>query len=161
MILVALGSNISGPWGTPLQAVAQALDALNHNGITLVKSSRLMCTAPYGKPNQPDFVNAVAQVETHLSPQALLQKLHAIEKLAGRRRALRWGPRSLDLDIIDYHGLVLKSRNLTLPHPGLADRIFVLKPIAELNVPWRHVMSRKSAPELLRRLSGFSQGREV
>jgi 2-amino-4-hydroxy-6-hydroxymethyldihydropteridine diphosphokinase len=160
--LVALGSNISGPWGTPEQTVAHALDVLNGGGLKLVGASRLMITAPFGKPNQPNFVNAVALIETHLPPLALLQKLHGIEKQAGRRRALRWGPRTLDLDIIDYDGLVRRGRaNLVLPHPGIAARIFVLKPIAELAVKWRHPLNHNSAAGMLRRLKGFSQGREV
>jgi 2-amino-4-hydroxy-6-hydroxymethyldihydropteridine diphosphokinase len=80
MILIALGSNMSGPWGTPQQSVQHALQALDHDGLKLVEASRLLLTAPFGKPNQPPFVNAVAHIETHLAPLALLQKLHAIEK---------------------------------------------------------------------------------
>jgi 2-amino-4-hydroxy-6-hydroxymethyldihydropteridine diphosphokinase len=161
MILIALGSNISGPWGTPQQSVQQALQALNRDGLKLVEASRLLLTAPFGKPNQPPFVNAVAHIETHLSPLALLQKLHAIEKEAGRRRKTRWGPRTLDLDIIDYHGLVKSTGKLTLPHPGIAERIFVLKPISELTGKWRHPTSHLSAQAMLRKLKGYSQGEEI
>ena len=162
MKFIAIGSNISGPWGTPEQAVAHAVAALNGDGLKLVRASRLMITAPFGKPNQPDFVNAVAGIETHLPPLALLQKLHAIEKQAGRRRGLRWGPRALDLDIIDYEGLVRpRQKMLILPHPGIAVRIFVLQPIAEITPQWRHPVSHKSAADMLRRLKGFQQGREV
>lgn len=161
MILIALGSNMSGPWGNPRQSVEQALQTLDRNGTKLIKSSRLLLTAPYGKPNQPDFVNAVAQIETHLPPMALLQKLHAIEKRAGRKRALRWGPRTLDLDILDYNGRILKTRKLALPHPGIPDRIFVLKPIAEMQLRWRHPILNTSATQLLRRLAGHAEGREI
>ena len=161
MILIALGSNISGPWGSPEQSVQRALQALNSDGLKLVGASRLLLTAPYGKPNQPPFVNAVARVDTHLPPLALLQKLHAIERTAGRRRATRWGPRTLDLDIVDYHGLIRSSGKLILPHPGIPERIFVLKPIAELAGEWRHPASRLSAQEMLRRLKGYSQGQEI
>lgn len=161
MILIALGSNISGPWGTPQQSVQHALRALNSDGLKLVEASRLLLTAPFGKPNQPPFVNAVAHIETHLAPLALLQKLHTIEKEAGRRRKTRWGPRTLDLDIIDYHGLVISTEKLVLPHPGIAERIFVLKPISELSVKWRHPMSHLSAKGMLRKLKGYSQGQEI
>lgn len=161
MILIALGSNISGPWGTPQQSVQHALQALNRDGLKLVEASRLLLTAPFGKPNQPPFVNAVAHIETHLSPLALLQKLHAIEKEAGRRRTTRWGPRTLDLDIIDYHGLVRSTGNLVLPHPGIAERIFVLKPISELTAKWRHPISHLSAKGMLRKLKGYVQGQEI
>jgi len=161
MILIALGSNISGPWGTPKQSVQHALQALNRDGLKLVEASRLLLTAPFGKPNQPPFVNAVAHIETNLSPSALLQKLHAIEKEAGRRRKTRWGPRTLDLDIIDYNGLVRATGKLTLPHPGIAERIFVLKPISELAAKWRHPISHLSANAMLRKLKGYSQGQEI
>ena len=97
----------------------------------------------------------------HLSPLALLQKLHAIEKEAGRRRTTRWGPRTLDLDIIDYHGLVRSTGKLVLPHPGIAERIFVLKPISELAAKWRHPTSHLSAKIMLRKLKGYSQGQEI
>lgn len=166
MILIALGSNISGPWGDPKQTVARALQSMNSDGIKLVQASRLLHTAPFGKPNQPTFVNAVAQIETHLPPLALLQKLHAIERAGGRRRAVRWGPRTLDLDIIDYHGLVRPQSGrlqsgLVLPHPGISERIFVLKPIAEITPKWRHPANHKTAHEMLRILKGFAQGREI
>ena len=161
MILIALGSNISGPWGSPEQSVQHAMQALNRDGLKLVAASRLLLTAPFGKPNQPPFVNAVARIETHLPPLALLQKLHAIERTAGRRRATRWGPRTLDLDIVDYHGLIRSSGKLILPHPGIPERIFVLKPIAELVGEWRHPASHLSAQEMLRRLKGYSQGQEI
>jgi 2-amino-4-hydroxy-6-hydroxymethyldihydropteridine diphosphokinase len=161
MILIALGSNISGPWGTPQQSVQHALLALNRDGLKLREASRLLMTAPFGKPNQPPFVNAIARIETSLPPLALLQKLHTIEIEAGRRRTMRWGPRTLDLDIIDYHGLVRATGNLTLPHPGIAERIFVLKPISELTVKWRHPISHLSAQAMLRKLKGYSQGREI
>jgi 2-amino-4-hydroxy-6-hydroxymethyldihydropteridine diphosphokinase len=161
MILIALGSNISGPWGTPQQCVQHALQALDRDGLKLVEASRLLLTAPFGKPNQPPFVNAVAHIETHLSPLVLLQKLHTIEKEAGRRRKTRWGPRTLDLDIIDYHGLVRSTGKLTLPHPGIAERIFVLKPISELTAKWRHPTSHQSAQGMLRKLKGYSEGREI
>ena len=161
MILIAIGSNISGPWGTPQQSVQRALQALDSDGIKLVKASRLLLTAPFGKPNQPPFVNAVAQVTTHLPPLALLQKLHEIERKAGRCRTTRWGPRTLDLDIVDYHGLVRPSGKLVLPHPGIAKRVFVVKPVSELSAKWRHPKTRLSALDMLRKLKGLSQGGEI
>jgi 2-amino-4-hydroxy-6-hydroxymethyldihydropteridine diphosphokinase len=161
MILIALGSNISGPWGSPEQSVQHAMQALNRDGLKLLGASRLLLTAPFGRPNQPPFVNAVARIETHLPPIALLQRLQAIERMAGRRRAIRWGPRTLDLDVIDYHGLIRSSGKLILPHPGIPERIFVLKPIAELAGEWRHPANHLSAQEMLRKLGDLSQGKEI
>lgn len=162
MILIALGSNQRGPWGSPAEAVAKALIQLDRDGMHLMAASRLLVSAPFGKTNQPPFVNAVARIATHLPPGALLQKLHAIERAAGRRRLLRWGPRSLDLDLLDYHGMVSgKPSRLALPHPGIAERIFVLKPIAEIAPRWKHPLRHASAAMLLRRLDRHGEGAEI
>ena len=157
MILIALGSNIDGRWGSPHQAVMRALVELNQFPLKLRKSSSLIITKPYGVLNQPDFVNAVAVVETALSPEALMAKLHAIERAAGRRRRKRWGPRCLDLDLLDYHGLTRSgARNtlkpLRLPHPGIADRKFVLAPILEVAPTWRHPINHQTASDMLKKL---------
>ena len=159
MILVALGSNSNGPWGTPRETVAEALRRLNSGGIRLRKASQLLVTAPFGVTDQPDFVNAVAEVETQLPPETLLKKLHMVERLAGRRRTLRWGPRTLDLDLIDYHGLIRRAPPPVLPHPGIAERIFVLAPIAEIAPQWRHPETKLTAAAMLRKLDHDGEGR--
>jgi 2-amino-4-hydroxy-6-hydroxymethyldihydropteridine diphosphokinase len=161
MILVALGSNIAGPWGSPAETVARALTELDRDPLKLVVASRLLLTAPFGKPDQPAYVNAVARIETLLPPGELLQKLHGIEKSAGRKRAERWGPRTLDLDLIDYNGMVIAEPGLTAPHPGIAERIFVLRPIAEIAPKWRHPLTQKSAQDMLTALKGVSEGGEI
>lgn len=150
---------MAGPWGTPRQAVMRALSELDRNGLKLVAASRLVETKPFGRPNQPNFVNAVAAIETHLPPLALLARLHAIERAAGRRRTIRWGPRTLDLDILDYRGLVLPGGRastmrgtLVLPHPGIAERVFVLGPLAEVAPGWRHPALHATAAQLILRL---------
>lgn len=157
MILVALGSNISGPWGTPRQSVQRALDYLNRHPLRLVQASKLLLTEPFGRKNQPPFVNAVAVIETHLSPDALMRRLHMIEREAGRQRRLRWGPRTLDLDLLDYHGFVrakrsLSIRPLVLPHPGMPERLFVLEPLASIAPRWRHPLTKETAPFTIRKL---------
>ena len=159
MILVALGSNQTGPWGPPEQAVRRALEQLTGGGIRLRRASRLLVSAPFGVTGQPAFVNAVAEVKTALSPGALLQRLHVIERMAGRRRNLRWGPRTLDLDLLDYHGLVWPPpARPVLPHPGIAARIFVLAPIAEIAPRWRHPLTRRTAATMLQRLDPVGEG---
>jgi 2-amino-4-hydroxy-6-hydroxymethyldihydropteridine diphosphokinase len=159
MILIALGSNQQGPWGDPRRTVDRALAELNRGGIRLKKASRLLVSAPFGVTDQPAFVNAVAEIETALAPAALLRRLHHIERLAGRRRALRWGPRTLDLDLLDYHGRVQRPpARPVLPHPGIAARIFVLAPIAEIAPGWRHPVSRQTAAAMLRRLDPAGEG---
>lgn len=153
MILIGLGSNLDGPWGTPRQAVARALAQLDRAGIRLCVASPPIVTMPLGPANQPHYVNAVARIETHLPPEALMRRLHAIERAAGRKRRCRWGPRTLDLDLLDYHGLV-RGAGPVLPHPGIAGRDFVLAPIAEIAPRWRHPVSQRTARELRLGLKG-------
>lgn len=159
MILIALGSNRESPWGSPRDTVREALRRLNVRGIRLKRASALLVSSPFGVTDQPDFVNAVAEVESCLPPEALLRQLHVIERLAGRRRTLRWGPRTLDLDLLDYHGLVRRGTPPVLPHPGIAERIFVLAPIAEIAPHWRHPETRLTAAAMLKRLDPQGQGR--
>ena len=162
MILVALGSNQPGPWGSPQETVTRALTMMNHGGLRLKRASRLLVSSPYGVTDQPSFVNAVAEIATGLSPDQLLRKLHHIERMAGRRRALRWGPRTLDLDLIDYHGLQSRPPHRpVLPHPGIPHRIFVLKPIDEIAPQWRHPVTRQTAGVMLRRLDAGGAGGEI
>jgi 2-amino-4-hydroxy-6-hydroxymethyldihydropteridine diphosphokinase len=157
MILVGLGSNLPGVWGSPRETVLRAFDALHGGPVKVVKVSSLLITSPMGPQNQPDYVNAVAVLETHLPPEALLRRLHMIERQAGRSRRLRWGPRTLDLDLLAYHQLVrvrkgLAIKPLALPHPGLHERSFVLQPLQEIAPKWRHPVLRMTVQEMVRRL---------
>ena len=157
MILVALGSNVAGPWGSPRQTVLRALEELGRFPLRCLASSSLLVTKPFGVLNQPDFVNAAAVIDTALPPEALMHKLHMIERAAGRRRGRRWGPRTLDLDLLEYQGLArLGSPNalklLRLPHPGIAERGFVLAPLKEIVPHWKHPQNHLTASEMLKRL---------
>lgn len=127
---VGLGSNLDDP----VRQVRSALAELARLPRThLVASSSLYRSPPMGPPDQPDFVNAVAGLLTTLSPEELLRATQAIEDAHGRRRdATRWGPRTLDLDLLLYGELRRTDEALTLPHPGLAERPFVLIPLLEL-----------------------------
>jgi 2-amino-4-hydroxy-6-hydroxymethyldihydropteridine diphosphokinase len=154
MIIIAVGANIEGAWGSPRQTVERAFAELDQAPLRVVSKSQLIITAPFGRTDQPDFVNAAVVIETELAPEGLLSKLHEIEQAAGRVRSLRWGPRTLDLDIIDYHGQIIgdpetQLTSLVLPHPGAATRDFVLKPIAEIAPHWRHPILRRTAAKLL------------
>jgi 2-amino-4-hydroxy-6-hydroxymethyldihydropteridine diphosphokinase len=125
---VGVGTNLGDRWAHLGQA-ARALRGAPR--VALVRASRVLDTAPLGPP-QPRYLNAVLERETGLPPRALLGVLQAVERAALRRPAVRWGPRSLDLDLLLYQGLQLREPWLTLPHPGLAARRFVLAPLAEL-----------------------------
>ena len=125
---VALGSNL----GDPAAQVSRAFDELAVLPQTrLVARSRLWQTRPVGPP-QPDYINAAARLETSLDALVLFEQLLAIEAAHGRVRGERWGPRTLDLDLLFYGALVLDTPRLTLPHPELARRPFVLLPLAEV-----------------------------
>lgn len=159
MILVGLGANIDGPWGNPAAAVKRALEQLNRNGLLCISASRLLVTKAFGVTGQPDFVNAVARIETKLSPADLMRRLHAIEAEAGRRRGRRWGPRTLDLDLLDYNGRIANDpAGPELPHPGIAERLFVLKPLAEIAPGWVHPVLRKKAATLIATLATGGAG---
>ena len=127
---VGLGSNLDDP-GAQLNRALQALAGLPQT--LLVAVSGRYRNPPMGPPDQPDFLNAVAGLLTRLSPEALLAALQGIEKDQGRRRdGPRWGARTLDLDLLAYGSVRLESDALTLPHPGICSRPFVLVPLAEV-----------------------------
>lgn len=146
---VALGSNLDDPRAQ----VLRGFDALARlPQARLLRRSPLYLTPPWGIAEQPAFVNAVAEVETELAPLALLQSLLAIERSFGRERSgLRWGPRTLDLDLLLYGDRVLKEDELVLPHPRLAERAFVLRPLADL-APSLHVPGQGRVDALLARV---------
>lgn len=133
---VALGSNLEDPQHQVLRALAE-LDSLPETRV--IAKSALYRTAPVGYDNQPDFINAAAEVSTTLEPVALLRALLALETAHGRERPFPNAPRVLDLDLLLYDDLELHAPELTLPHPRLHERGFVLFPLADIaadvNVP--------------------------
>ncbi|MEL6288737.1 MAG: 2-amino-4-hydroxy-6-hydroxymethyldihydropteridine diphosphokinase [Pseudomonadota bacterium] len=168
-VLVGLGANIAGHIGPPADTVAWAIARLGDLSRTPPIASPTFGTRPVGPTNQPRFVNAVCAIETSLGPQALLMALKRLERVAGRAGGRRWGPRPLDLDILDYRGRVLRwpgmaevepatqtatpldwGRRLCLPHPRMHSRAFVLRPLADLAPRWKHPVLHRSAAELLR-----------
>ena len=125
---VGLGSNLDGPEARVLHAV-DALDEIA--GCRVVAVSPLFRTAPIGEPDQPDYVNAVAGISTCLAPVTLLTQLQNIEAAHGRDRGgPKWGPRTLDLDLLLYGDLEVETEGLTVPHPALKERNFVVYPLA-------------------------------
>ena len=106
-------------------------------------------TAPEGYRSQPEFLNAVVRIRTPLSPRELLGRVKAIEWSLGRVPTFRNGPRTIDIDILDVRGEVLRSRELVLPHPRMHRRRFVLEPLAEIAPRWRHPVFKKTARQLL------------
>ncbi len=149
MIVIALGANLSSSVGAPRDTLAAALLArLSAQGIGVTHRSSYYVTKAWPNPADPVFVNAVARVETERSPRALMELLHGTEEFFGRSRGAKNAPRTLDLDLIDYDGRV-ELGPPELPHPRLADRAFVLVPLAEVAPGWRHPATRRSIAELL------------
>lgn len=128
---IGIGSNQA----TPIAQAKQAIQALgNIKETTLLACSSLYRSAPMGPQDQPDYINAIAKIETALSPIALLDALQSIEQNQGRvRKDNRWGPRTLDLDIILYDNLSIENTRLTIPHYGMKEREFVLYPLFEIS----------------------------
>ena len=131
VVYIALGSNLNNP----TEQLDQALASLRqHAEIEVAKVSSYLTNPPLkgSPPDQPDFVNAVAELHTKLSPRALLQLLQQIEQQQGRVRAERWGPRTIDLDILLYEDWVIDEPGLRIPHYDMANRVFVMQPLLEI-----------------------------
>ena len=127
---VGLGSNLQGP----VKQLERTFEELNAIPVTrLIKQSSLYRSEPFGGVEQPDFVNAVAALLTQLSAQDILRELQRIENERGRERGdVRWGPRILDLDLLVYSDQVIDESDLSVPHPGISERNFVLLPLGEI-----------------------------
>ena len=152
---VALGSNIEGPRSQVERGFAE-LDEIV--GTRVVARSPLYRTSPVGYLDQPDFVNAVAQIETSLAPVPLLHALFAIERAHGRVREFKNAPRTLDLDLLVYGDIVMNEAGLTLPHPRMHERAFVLAPLNDI-APELEIPRRGKVSELLAALAGGSPQR--
>lgn len=141
---IALGSNL----GDSKQILNQALEILSQTSeIELISHSSWYETVPVGPP-QPNYVNGCATLETELLPENLLKILLKIEQQFGRIRQERWGPRILDLDILLYDDLILEMQNLTIPHPRMNERAFVLVPLAEIAPHWIEPLSGQTILQL-------------
>jgi 2-amino-4-hydroxy-6-hydroxymethyldihydropteridine diphosphokinase len=130
---LALGSNL----GDRARLLAGARAMLEAPDLRMVAASRVYESAPWGVVDQPRFLNQVVEVETTLSPRELLRRCHEIEARLGRVRAARWGPRTIDVDILLYDAVRVAEGDLAIPHPQLSRRPFVLIPLAELNAGLR------------------------
>jgi 2-amino-4-hydroxy-6-hydroxymethyldihydropteridine diphosphokinase len=149
-ILIGFGSN-QGDSVAICRAAIQSLS--EHSAIRVVRVSSFYRTAPVGFLGQEWFVNGVMLGATTLSPTELMDVLLAVEQSFGRSRSLRWGPRTLDLDLLAYGERVMQLPELTVPHARMHERRFVLAPLAEIDPEWIHPVLRKSARVLLAGLS--------
>ena len=160
-ILIALGGNLPTVQGSPADTLRAALAMMPAFGIKVVAVAPFYRTPAFASYIQPDYVNSVAVVEAADPPRALLDKLHRLEAYFGRVRRERWGPRPLDLDLLDFRGEVIVPTGptgreagagplpLTLPHPGISGRAFVLLPLRDVAPDWRHPVTGRSVGDLI------------
>jgi 2-amino-4-hydroxy-6-hydroxymethyldihydropteridine diphosphokinase len=144
-VYLGLGTNL----GDRRQNLRDALAALP-DSVRVLRVSRVYETAPWGYLDQPNFLNQVAEVETALSPLELLGEVKRIEQRLGRKQTFRYGPRQIDIDILLYGRQVITAPGLEVPHPRLAERAFVLVPLAELAPSYRHPLLLRTVSELLK-----------
>ena len=150
---IGLGSNLSGSMGDPQQQIQTALEKISdHPEIHELNTSSFYRTSPVGPQDQPEFINAVAQAKTSLTPLALLDYLQQIENEHGRERKEHWGARTLDLDILIFGQQSIHNTRLIIPHPRIEERAFVLVPLIELE-PNFCSASGKSTADLLAKCS--------
>lgn len=150
-VLIAVGSNLGGRFGSSAAAVLRAMERLAEQGFRAMARSSLWRSASWPDPALPDYINAVAIVETPLGPAEALRELQAIERTFGRDRAgaaAANAPRVIDLDLIAHGRLVMDAPGLILPHPRAAERLFVMGPLAEIAPDWRHPISGETAAAL-------------
>jgi 2-amino-4-hydroxy-6-hydroxymethyldihydropteridine diphosphokinase len=150
-ILIGLGANLPSPvHGSPVATLEAALRRLEERGVSLVVRSRWWESAPIPVSDHPWYVNGVAEVATTLAPNALLALLHEVEAEFGRVRPYLNAPRVLDLDLLAYGNVTHEGpQPPLLPHPRLAERGFVLLPLAKIRPEWRHPVSGRSLPEMI------------
>lgn len=158
-ILLGLGSNLAGPWGEPRAILSHALREFTKSGLRILACSSFYSTAPVGLGQQSSYTNAVVMIEGSVAPAALLRFLKRLERRAGRRLGRHWGPRQLDIDILDFGGQRIgqprgrqRPGQLLLPHPEMHRRAFVLVPLREIAPTWRHPRSGFPVTTLLARL---------
>jgi 2-amino-4-hydroxy-6-hydroxymethyldihydropteridine diphosphokinase len=155
MILLGIGSNLAAPdHRLPLETALAAVGVLPALGIDVTICSPWYESEPVPPSDQPWFVNAVAAVATSLPPEALLDRLLQLEQRFGRRRGSINAARTLDLDLLDYDGMLIDTTTLALPHPRLHLRRFVLAPLCDIAPGWRHPRFGGTAAELLAGLPG-------
>ena len=150
MIYIGLGANLPSTAGPPETTLRRVLALLPQRGVVVEAVSPFYRSPAWPKASDPMFVNAVARVRTKLTPGELMRVLLQIETEFGRKRAVKWAPRTLDLDIVDYAGLVTDAAHLMLPHPQMHERNFVLRPLADIAPDWRHPITGERVGDLLK-----------
>ena len=145
---IGIGSNL----GNRQENCLHAIELLEEKGIIVKKRSSMHETEPWGVKDQPRFINMTIEIETGLEPKEFLRILKNVERELGREKSFKWGPRSIDLDILLFDDLVLKEDDLEIPHPFMHDRDFVLKPLCEIAPDRIHPVLKKKICDLVQEL---------
>ena len=155
---IAVGSN----QGDSVRICREVFDVLGkHPAINVLRTSSLYRTSPVGPVEQDRFINAAVLLQTRLQPQALLELMIEVEKSFGRVRTVKWGPRTLDLDLLFYENIQLHLPVLKLPHPLMSKRLFVLAPLAEIELDWVHPGLGLSVHQMLNRILELDDRQEI
>ena len=144
MKIIALGKNLS-----PIEIIEKTYQILKNYDITIIKKSNIYQSEAYPNKSDPLFYNSALSIETKLKPYELLENILKIEKLFGRERKGKNYPRTLDIDIISLDNLILDEKNLKIPHPNLHLRPFVILPIRDINVNWKHPVFLKTVGQII------------
>lgn len=149
-VYLGIGSNM----GDKKRFIDDAVNAIKQNPrIRETRLSKLIGTAPYGGVEQDDFLNGAIALKTLMTPWELLDFLHELESRAGRERKIHWGPRTLDLDVLYYEGFISEDVSLTVPHPDMANRNFVLEPLKEISPYYKDPVTGKTVEKMLKELN--------
>jgi 2-amino-4-hydroxy-6-hydroxymethyldihydropteridine diphosphokinase len=152
-VFLSLGSNL----GDRIVNIRKALEQLPGAGVDIIRVSSFYKTEPVDFQFQAWFLNCVAEAETHLMPMRLLQAVKLVERALGRRPAVAKRPRPIDIDILLYESVVVRSAVLNIPHPRMAERRFVLLPLRELSANLRHPITKRTVSEMLQEAGDTSQ----
>ncbi len=154
IVYLGIGSNL----GDRHKNCLRAIELLRQNGLVVTKQSSMHETEPWGVTQQPGFINMTVEVVTDLAPLKLLELFKKIEKDIGRQDTTKWGPRIIDLDILLYDDIILKTDSLIIPHPLMHEREFVLGPLSEIAGDFIHPVLKKSITDLLKETKKSKKG---
>ena len=152
-IYILLGSNI----GNRQEYLKRAINLIEQENIRLINLSSVYETKAWGITDQPAFLNMIAEIHTHYEPSRLLQILQRVEKLIGKKKEIKWGPRNIDIDILYFRNIQHSTKELTIPHPEIQNRRFTLVPMNELNEGFIHPKLLRTQKELLQECTDMSE----
>ena len=157
MIFLGIGSNLDSKFGDRYNNIRRTLKLIQEEKIVVKKISKFYETPSYPNKKNPKFINIVIEIEYNLDPEMLLKKIFLIEKKMERKRNTKNEPRTCDIDIIDFKGLIKNQKNVVLPHPKMYKRNFVLFPLKEINPQWIHPILNKKIDFFINNLSQIAR----